>query len=154
MSWMTQDLTAYCSSKAYHDDYAEACPTTPLKPSQRAGICHNFRGKSNGSGASSISCPLTIHKFQRSINKRKTFHQNSEENKYSNTWKHPNTQIDHTHFVFNDEHDVHKHWDERAVFGKIQFLHNVLEECLNMDHAKALLIHMGSIMSPTMFILS
>jgi hypothetical protein len=50
MCWMTQDLMAYFSSKASHDNYAEACPTTPLKPFQRSGICRNFRGKSNGSG--------------------------------------------------------------------------------------------------------
>jgi hypothetical protein len=31
MCCMTQDLMVYCSSKAYHDDYAEACHTAPLK---------------------------------------------------------------------------------------------------------------------------
>jgi hypothetical protein len=50
----------------------------------------------------------------------------------------PYTKIDHTHFAFNDEHDVPKDWNEQAVFGKIQFLHTILEECLNRDHAKAL----------------
>jgi hypothetical protein len=41
-------------------------------------------------------------------------------------------------FVFNDEYDVPKDWEERAVFWKIQLLHIVLEECLNIYHAKAL----------------
>jgi hypothetical protein len=49
-----------------------------------------------------------------------------------------NTQIDLTRFVFNDEHDVPKNWNKRAVFGKMQSLHNVLEEYLSIYHAKAL----------------
>jgi hypothetical protein len=69
-----------------------------------------------------MSCPLMIHEFQQGIKKGKTFHHNLEDDKYSNTWNQSNTQIDHTHFVFNDEHDVPKVWDESAVFGKIQFL--------------------------------
>jgi hypothetical protein len=38
MNWTPRDFKKYCSSKAYRDDYAANCPTTPLKPSQRVGI--------------------------------------------------------------------------------------------------------------------
>jgi hypothetical protein len=45
MNWTPKDFKKYCSSKAYHDDYAADCLTTPLKPSPRVGIYGNIRGK-------------------------------------------------------------------------------------------------------------
>jgi hypothetical protein len=59
--WTPKDFKKYCSSKAYHDDYAAAFPTPSLKPSQRVGIYGSIRGKRNGCGASNITCPLTKH---------------------------------------------------------------------------------------------
>jgi hypothetical protein len=82
--------------------------------------------------------PSTKHGFQLGIKQDKTFHQNSKGDKYTNTWNQPYTQINHTRFVFNDEHDVPKNWNKRALFGKMQSLHNVLEEYLSIYHAKAL----------------
>jgi hypothetical protein len=37
MNLTSKAFKTYCSSKAYHDDYATAYPTTSLKPLQRAG---------------------------------------------------------------------------------------------------------------------
>jgi hypothetical protein len=59
VDWTPKAFKKYCSSKAYHDDYSAVCPTTSLKPSQRIGIYGNIRVKRNGSGASSMACPLT-----------------------------------------------------------------------------------------------
>jgi hypothetical protein len=43
MNWTPKDFKKYCSSKAYHDDYAAKCPTNPLKISHRDGIYGNIR---------------------------------------------------------------------------------------------------------------
>jgi hypothetical protein len=45
--------------------------------------------------------------------------------------------IDHTHLV-SDDYGIPKDSGEKAVFQKIQFLHTVLEECLNTDHMNSL----------------
>jgi hypothetical protein len=83
MCWMTQDLMAYCASKAYHDDYAEACPTTPLMPSQRAGIFSNIRGTRNGSGASSMTSPVTIHEVDQGVKQGRMFYHVEKDGKDS-----------------------------------------------------------------------
>jgi hypothetical protein len=88
MCWMTQDLMAYCFSKAYHDDYAEACPTSPLKPSQRAGIYNNFRGTRNGGGCSSMAFPVILHKFHQGVRQDKTvYHAENDEKGLMNGMK-------------------------------------------------------------------
>jgi hypothetical protein len=88
MNWTPKDFKKYCSLKAYHDDYAVVCPTTSLKPSQQVGIYGNIRrGKTNGSGASSMACPLTIHEFHRGVKQDKTFYQDMKHNRDFNAWK-------------------------------------------------------------------
>jgi hypothetical protein len=44
MLWTPIDFHQYCCTKAYHDDYAAACPTPPLKVPQRAGSYDSIRG--------------------------------------------------------------------------------------------------------------
>jgi hypothetical protein len=73
MNWTPKDFKKNCSSKAYHDDYAAVCPTNSLTPSQRVGLYGNVRGKRNGSGASSMACPLTTHESHRGVKQDKTF---------------------------------------------------------------------------------
>jgi hypothetical protein len=138
VSWKPNDLTEYSSSKAYHDDYAAASHYITLKASQISGGYDYLRETSHGSRVNSTTHPVTMHEFHQGIKQDNKFNQNLKVDKYSNTLNQPNTKIDHIHFVFNDEDDVPKDWNERAVFGKIQFLHTILEECLNRDHAKAL----------------
>jgi hypothetical protein len=75
MQWNPNDLTDYCSSKAYHDDYAEACHPIPLKSSKRAGSYCNMRGSRNGSGSSSMAHTVTMSEFHQGIKRAKTFYQ-------------------------------------------------------------------------------
>jgi hypothetical protein len=110
MCWMTQDLTAYCFSKSYHDYYAEACRTTPLKPSQRTGIYGNTRGTSNGSGANSMASPVTIHEVDQGIKHDKKIYHDEKDGKYFSECDEnvaTVTQMDRTHGVFY-EYDVPK----------------------------------------------
>jgi hypothetical protein len=87
MCWMTQDLTAYCSSMAYHDDYVEAFLTTPLNPPQRSGIYGNFRGTRNSHGFSGMACPLTKPEFHRGVKQDKIYYQDMKDNRDFNAWK-------------------------------------------------------------------
>jgi hypothetical protein len=84
VKWTTKDVKKYCSSKAYHDDYAATCPTTPLKPSQRAGIYCNFRGMRNGSGSISIVFPVKVH---QGVTQDKTFDRDLKDIRDNNAWE-------------------------------------------------------------------
>jgi hypothetical protein len=54
MHWAWMDLMEYCSLKAYNDDYAAACPATPLKSLKRYGSYDSIRETINVSGSSSV----------------------------------------------------------------------------------------------------
>ena len=100
MNWTPKDFKKYCSSKAYHDDYAKAFPTT-LKPSQRAGIYGNIRGTRNGSGISGMTCPVTLHEVHQGVKKDKMFYENKKDRKDISEWNSAVTQ-DHTHSNFHE----------------------------------------------------
>jgi hypothetical protein len=88
MNWTPKDFKKYCSSKAYHDDFDKACPTT-LKPSQRAvnGIPQSLK---------IILTTLSMNMMFPRIGER------------------------------------------APVCQKLQFLYDVLEDCLNTDQVKPL----------------
>jgi hypothetical protein len=142
LNWTPKDFKKYCSSKAYHDDYAANCllPYHSLKPSPRVGIYGDIRGARNGSGVSSMACPVTKNDVCQVVKLEKTFYLNKEDEKYFNEWNNNvgvGTQIDHTHCVFN-ESLVPKDDGEKAILQKIQFLHTILEERLNTDPVHSL----------------
>jgi hypothetical protein len=64
--WLTLPLVitvgVYCCTKAYHDDYAAAFPTTPLKSLKQAWSCDSISAPVNGSGTSMVD-PVEIHEF-------------------------------------------------------------------------------------------
>jgi hypothetical protein len=132
MNWTSNDFKKYSSSKAYHDDYAAAYPTTSLKPLQRAGIYGNIRGKRNGSGASIMACPATIPEVHQGVKQEKQFCQYKKDGKAFIEWNKnvvAVTQMDCTHRL--DEYDSPKNVGEKAILQKIEYLYAVLEERLN-----------------------
>jgi hypothetical protein len=104
MLWTPKDFSQYCCPKAYHDDYAAACPTPPLNLPQRAGSYDSFRETRNGNGASSMTHSVTIHEIHRGIKKEGTCYQYTKDYKELNEWNEhvvEATQIDCTHSAFN-----------------------------------------------------
>jgi hypothetical protein len=119
MNWTPKDFKKYCSSKAYHDDYTANCST--MKPSHRDGIYGNIRGARNGSGVSSMACPVTIHEVRKVVKHNNMFYLNEEDGKDFNVWNENagvGIQIDHTHLDFN-ESIVPKDDGEKAILQKI-----------------------------------
>jgi hypothetical protein len=117
MRWTPNDLTEYCSSKAYHDDYAAASHPILLKPSRRSGSYDYLRETSHGCGVNSMTHPVTINAFHQGIKQDNTFHRNLKENKHSNTWNQSfvaPSQMEHTLLVYNG-HDFRKN-DEKNAF--------------------------------------
>jgi hypothetical protein len=117
MYWTPKDFKKYCSSKAYHDDFATAFPTPSLKPSQIVGTYGSFRGKRNGSGASNMTCPLTKHEVRQVIKQVKAFYLDKKGEKEFSAWNEnvgEVTQIDLTHCGFK-EYDVPNDAGEKAV---------------------------------------
>jgi hypothetical protein len=100
MSWTPNDLTGYCSSKGYHDDYAAASRPIPLNPSQRAGIYGNIRGTRNGSGISGMTCPVTLREVHQGFKKDKMFYENKKDGKDISECNFALTK-DHTHSAFH-----------------------------------------------------
>jgi hypothetical protein len=110
-------LTAYCSSKAFHEEYAK-----PL-PSQNTGIYGNFRGTRNGNGSSGMACPVTIHEVHQGVKQDKMVYHNENDEKF-NEWNEnvaAVTQTGHTHNSFH-ECDVPEDVGEKSVCQKLQFL--------------------------------
>jgi hypothetical protein len=73
---------------------------------------------------------VTTSQLKRGKKNNKRFREDSKEDMYP-------TQMDHNHLVSND-YDVANDGGERAVFHKIQLLHIILEEHLNMGQAKSI----------------